>query len=429
MSRLPTPRRPGARLLVSLLLGLLVAGGCTEGTLTGPLDGVDEPVETREVYVRIGDFATWRDTVFEGYAVPTDVSRLLVADSDSLQARGLLRYEEIPDTVVVDSVSMGIEQYEDATIHLALDTVGVQLPDGGFVLRLLGLERRYDDAEVTWERASAGDPWTTPGGDFTRELARRDLTGVADSLIADSLLTLSLGEATDSLLSDWADGGGGAGMALLVEGAGTRLRLTGAELRYRARPAGRDTVLDLTEQPFFQFSPATFIYDPPAPPVGDELRVGGLPAHRFYFSFLPPESVDGVTLRGATVNRADLVFVPDSAPPPFRLDVPTNVSLVRLAVDPFVYGQKTPIGSSVVTRTLGPDSLSTESPLGFDLTDIMANWAASSPDSVERFHFGVRFQPDAQAIGYLQFGSDEDEPALRPYLKLIVTPPADLEVP
>lgn len=430
MSRRPGALRSVPLLLALLLSGLLAAGGCTESTLTGPLgDGVDEPTETREVFVRIGDFAVWRDTIFEGYALPTDVGHLLVAESGSFEARGLLRYEDVSDSVEIDSVSREIERFENAEIRFALDSAGGEIPEGGIVLRLMGLARPYDADEVTWERAADGEPWTSPGGDFTRELARRDLTGVPDSLVGDSL-TLSLGEATDSLLSSWAEEEGGAGIALLVEGPGARLRLTAADLEYDVRPVGLDTVVSLGRRPFLRFSPITFMFDPPAPPVEEKLRVGGLPAHRIYFSFLPPESVDGVPLKGSVINRADLVFVPSgTVPPAFALRIAANVSLIRLVLDPFVYGGKTPIGGSVAAQTVQPDSLSAEVPLRFDLTDILASWASAPSDSVESFDFGVRYQPDAQALGYLEFGSDSSGTAIRPYLRLIVTPPADLEVP
>lgn len=430
MSRRPGALRSVLLLLALLLSGAVAAGGCTEGTLTGPLEGgVDEPTETREVFVRIGDFATWRDTTFTGYALPTDVQYLLAAETPELRARALLRYEGISDSVVIDSVSYEVERFENATIRFSLDTASSVLPEGGFALRLMGLARGYDDVEVDWRYAADGEPWDTPGGDVTEEIARRDLAGVPDSLVGDSL-TFLLGDATDSLLTSWSREDGGTGLAVLVEGEGASLRLTGARLSYDAVPAELDTVVSRFRTPFLHFSPMTFIYDPPPSPIGRELRVGGLPASRFYFSFFPPDSLEDLRLRGTTVNRAELVFVPSGdVAAPFHPTAPPTVALIQLAEDPFQLGPKTPISGSIVQRTIQPDSLSAESPLRFDISNHIARWASTTADTLGPLHFGVRFQPDAQEIGFFEFGSDESEPEAQPYLRMIVTPPADLDVP
>lgn len=416
-------------------LGLLAAAtaalACTEDPITGPPgEGVDEPSETVEVTLTADEFPLWRDTTYTGFAIPTDATFLIVADEDDFSARALLRYTGVPDSVTIDSVPLAIEEYRDAELRFVLDTAASAIPAGNFTLRLRGLARGYDHEEVTWEEAAAGDPWATPGGDLTGELATLDLTQPSDSFLPDTLV-VSLEGVADSLLSDWAALEGGAGAALLVEGDGSRLRLRDATLRFEALPAGRDSTVTVNLFPFIDTSPLTFIYDPPQPPVGAGLRLGGLPANRAYLEFLPPDTVDGVALRGGTINRAELVFPPLPPPAsPFALRLSTGAVGIGLAGDPFETGPKTPVGGQLPggVRTLEPDSLTAGRQLRFDFTTLMERWAAA-PDSFGTFTLGVRFQPDAQSVGFWEFGSVEAEPGLRPFVRLVVTPPTEFDVP
>lgn len=426
----------GARLLAAGLLAAAVpATGCTEDALTGPGPAGDEGAETVEVTIPADRFARWRDTTYAGFALPLDAGFLVAADpqdSTDLHARTLLKYRTLPDSVEIDSVNVAIDSFTSAEVRLVLDTARSRIPEPGVRLRLVGLARPYTATEVTWEQAAEGEPWSSPGGDLTSELATLDLQGAPDSVLADTLVLPVQQAVVDSLLSDWKDADGGAGAALLVEGPGARLRFTRADLRFDVRPAGRDTTVELTLAAFLGNDPSTFIHDPPLPSPGTALRLGGLPAARTYLTFVPPDSVQGLRLRDATINRAELVFVPLPPPAePFRLGQQVSSDAMVLIADPFELGAKTPIGPSLRTRTgtsLQPDSLAAGRPLRIAFDSLMTRWAAA-PDSFGVFRLGVRLRPDDQTLDFWEFGSAESPPALRPFVRLVVTPPSSFDLP
>ena len=429
-------RTAGARALIAgLLAAAASAPACTEDALTGPGPSGDGAAETVEVTISPDEFALWRDTTYSSFALPLDADFLVAADpqdSTELHARALLRYEIVPDSVEIDSVDVAIDSFVSAELRLALDTARSRVPDPGVRLRLFGLARPYTPTEVTWEQAADGEPWSSPGGDLAGELGSLDLQGAADSVLAETLALPIREDAVDSLLAAWRDGDGGAGAALLVEGPGARLRLIQADLRFEVRPEGRDTTVARTAVTFLAGGPSTFVHDPPLPPTGTDLRLGGLPSSRAYLSFVPPDSADGVGLRGATINRADLLFRPTAPPsPPFRLDFPVSMDAMELIADPFELGARTPIGPSLttqVTTAVDPDSLAEGRPLRVEITPQMGEWAAK-PDSFGVFRLGLRLRPDGQTVNFWEFGSGASAPEVRPVLRLIVTPPSGFDLP
>lgn len=438
MSAAPADRRPDRRraagaacAAVALLAGLAAVTACTEDAIVGPGPEGSEGAETVEVVLAADQMAVWRDTAFAGYAVPADAPFLLAADGGSFRARPLLKYRIVPDSVTVDSVTLAVESYGPASLELAVDTADTELPEAGATLRLRGLLTDWTGVEATWDRAADGTPWGTPGGDLGPELASLDLAGITDSALAGGLTVPVDSSAADSLLRDWAAGRGGLGAAVVLESAGgeARLRLDDAVLEMGVQPAGLDTTVTLQVRPNLTADPSTFIHDPPAPDREGRLRLGGLPAHRIYFRFVPPDSAAGVPLRQGTVNRAELVFLPRGAPQGvFALDVDARASLVELVSDPFETGPRTPLAGEVASRTLQPDSLAAGRPLRLPFTALMGRWAAA-PDSFGTFHLGVRMRPDAQDLGFWEFGAEEDAPELRPFVRLLVTPATTFDLP
>lgn len=423
--------RPAAALVAAALLTAAAATGCTEDPLTGPgpEEGEPEASETVELVLTPDQMEAWRDTSFTGFAVAADAPFLLLADRDSLTSRTLLRYSGFPDSVNVDDEPFAVEEFRDGVLRLVADTSGSVAPDGGMTLRVFTLGRPYDSEEATWERAAEGQPWDSAGGELDQEIGTFQVDQVTDSVMADTM-DVPLGTVTDSLLRAWRDSGGDPGLAVLLEGAGGQLELTGASLEFDVKPAGRDTVLGLVAGSFFQGVPSTFVFDPPNPPPGSDLRVGGLPASRLYFAFRPPRTVDGVELTGGTVNRAEVVLSPLAAPPdPARFDGPVSASAVQLAADPFDLGPKTPIGAQLgPLRTLNPDSLAEGRTVRFPLTALMTAWA-SNPDSAGDLKMGLRLDPDVQSVGFWEFGSDGSGPDVQPILRIVVTPPSEFRVP
>lgn len=423
------PARPLAA--AALAAAVLLLSACTEDPLTGPGPGEGErdAAETVELVLTPGQMAAWRDTTFSGFALPSDAPFLIVADRDSLTSRALLRYGNFPDSVTVDDTSIEVEEFRNAVLRLVPDSARSEGPGGELTLRLFTLGRPFDPEEATWEQASDGRSWDTPGGDLDQQVGLFRVEEATDSVMADTM-SIPLGADTDSLLTEWRDTGGDPGLAVVMEGAGGRISFTDAALEFGARPAGRDTTVRLVLGSSFQAVPGTFISDPPGPPAGSDLRVGGLPASRLYLSFRPPRTVDGVRLEGATMNRAELIFFPLEAPAePSRLDRPVAASAVELGADPFELGPKTPIGDRLGSLlVLDPDSLAAGRSVRVGLDSLMIFWA-SNPDSAGALEVGLRLQPDAQAFGFWEFGAADSPPELRPFVRIIVTPPSEFTVP
>lgn len=417
--------------VVALLVGLATVTACTEDALVGPGPEGSEGAETVEVVLEPERMALWRDTTFSGYALAADAPFLLAADGESFRARPLLKYRTVPESITVDTTTRAVETYGPATLQMLVDTTDTELPEAGATLRLRGLQTDWVGTEATWERAAEGTPWGTPGGDLGRELGSLDLTGTTDSALSAGLGMEIDSAAVDSLFQSWATERGGLGAALELESAGgdARIRLDNAILQVNVRPAGLDTTILVQVTPVLTADPSTFVHDPPVPDGGDRLRLGGLPAHRIYFRFVPPDSAGGVPLRRGTINRAELVFRPRDAPQgPFALGVDATATLVELISDPFETGARTPLAGGVASRTLRPDSLAAGQPLRFPFTGLMSRWAAA-PDSFGTFHLGVRMSPDAQDLGFWEFGAEGEAPELRPFVRLLITPATTFDLP
>lgn len=423
----------------ALLGGAALLAGCTEESLTGtdPGDAPGPSPETVEVTLDPSQMS-WRDTTFTGYAVPSDGQFMVVAGGGAgaggLQARSLVRFIGLPDSVAVnDSVTAAIDSFSNASVRLVVDTLESSVPASGITLRAFPLTRSYLVDEATWDRAKVGEPWTTPGGDFGPEIGSLTLADPADSVLADTV-AIPLGASTDSIVTAWRDQDGEAGAAVLVDEADARLTLTRMILRFDVHPAGHDTTFTGSVGGLTSLVTSTFIYQPDQPSAGTDLRLGGLPASRFYFTFEPPDTAGGVPLKGSTINRAELVFRPLPPPAsPFRLGEGVVTSLRLLEQDPFQVGPKTPIGRSLALRDtvrIRPDSLAAGRPFRLALdTALMRRWSTAPADSFDVFRLTARLQPDPQAFGFWEFGSAESPAAQRPSLRMLVTPPADFEAP
>jgi hypothetical protein len=418
-----------------VLLAILAGAACTEEPFS-PSDRDSAPgssAETREITVAVEQFDEWRDTTYVGYALPVDATFRVAARSDSLEARVLARFPGLPDSVSFDGSEEEVDSFPGGELQIVLDENRSRVPDTPFTLRFVTLERSFDVEDATWAEADAGESWTTPGGDLGVELGSLTLEAPSDSAIGDTI-RVPLEAPTDSVLRAWRESEGEPGSALLVEsseGADVRLRLVSLRLSADAAIAGEDTTVRVTEGGVIGAVPSTFVYDPPPDDPGTDLRLGGLPAHRFYFVFEPPDSADGISLRGGTINRAELVF-PSAGPPPaaYRLDGEMRIGAFELASDPFVGGPKTPVGA-VRTADLFFDPTEGEDgvQLRLPVTALIQSWAATPADSVEAFRLGLAPRPDAASFGHWDFGSIDSDPLRRPFLRVLVTPSTSFDVP
>lgn len=417
------------RLLPALaaLLALGAAAGCTEEGLTG-VDGAEPPGQAADavsVSLPVDQLPLWRDTTYTGFATIGDVPFALVADQPPLESRALFRLDDVPDSIngePVDSVASMV-------LSVLPDSGRSTFSEDSATLELFSLAKDFDDEEATWERAAAGSPWDTAGGDLRTRLADLTFRRAAEDTLASDTLRLPFRPDRDSLISAWSEAGRVPPLALRVRGEGTRLVIRNLSVVLEAKNADMDSL----DRAATGLEASTFIHDPELPPVGQELRVGGLPASRFYFVFEPPDTVGGIPIRGAQVNRAELVFRPVSpAGSPFRPPVVLSSLPTGLLADPFQFGARTPIGDAVGDRRLvplDPDSLSAGRPLAIRVNELLQAWADADPDTLPPFRVGIRAVPDGQDLGFWDFGSAEAPAGARPVLRLLITPPTDFRLP
>lgn len=402
--------------------------GCTEEGLTG-VEGEEPPGQAADavsVTLAADELPLWRDTTFAGFATARDVPFVVAADQPPLESRALFTIGDVPDSIG----GQAVDSTGDMFVRVVADTARSAFSGDSATLELFSLGRDFVEDEVTWERASEGTPWDSAGGDLEDRMGERDFRfdADADSLASDTLRVPFSGDA-DSLVTSWQEAGGVPPLALLVRGEGNRVVIRDLALELQGRSADMDSLQQIDADA----SAAAFIHDPDLPDAGRNLRAGGLPSSRFYFVFRPPDSVGGVPIRGARVNRAEIVFHPVSDPGgAFRPPVVLSSLVTNLLADPFRFGARTPIGDAVGDRrvtALDPDSLAAGRPLRVRVTDLLQSWANAPPDSIEEFRLGVRPVPDGQDLGFWDFGSVESGEGVRPQLRILITPPTDFTLP
>jgi hypothetical protein len=410
--------------LVSLVVAMAaVLASCTEDPLlatnsdTAP--GVATP--TIEVVLEAAELPSWRDTTYWGFVLPSTAAYSLSSDREDLQARPLGRFSTLPDSVFVDTSRVAIDSFTSAAIRLSLDTLASEIPAGGVEVAAWSLARSFDADQATWLIARDGELWSTPGGDLLSLLGADSLSFEVDSLTAlPDTFFVPLDVDVDSLLTAWRESGGEPGFALVITGPGGIIRINAMALVAEAIPEGLDTVVNVVRSP----TPNTFIFDPPTPEPTTRLRLGGLPGARYYLDFQLPDSLGFIQLRGATINRATLEFRPTAAPDdPFRLSSDLAAQAVSLLADPFVFGEKTPIGPPLGDlELLSPDLLASGNAMQYDITALIRFWTQVSADALPFLRVGIIPVPENRQFGFWEFFSREDTPGLRPVVHLLFTP-------
>ena len=410
--------------LVSLLFSMVaVVGACTEDPFLA-VDSESAPgvaTPTLEIYLEAGELPSWRDTTYWGFVVPNSASFSLLSDREELRARPLGRFSTIPDSVFVDTLRLAIDSFTAAAIRLSVDTALSELPSDSVELSAWTLSRSFDADEATWKLARKGEPWTTPGGDLETLLGADTFSFEVDSLgsLIDTAVVRFEGNV-DSLLTAWRDSEGEPGFAVVLSGPGGVLRTSVISLVAQAVPEGLDTTVTIVRGAL----PGTFIFDPPTPQPTTRLRLAGLPSARYYMDFVLPDSLGFIPLRGSTINRATLEFRPTAAPSePFDLKADIFAQAARLLADPFVFGEKTPIGSPLGDQELlRPGSLASGNTMQYDITSLVRRWSLANADSVPPLRVGIIPIPENRQFGFWEFFSEEDGPGLRPVVHLLFTP-------
>lgn len=403
-----------------ILLGLI---GCTEDQLTGvdPNTAPGDASETVEIELSAADLPTWTDTTFSGYALASTSGVRLVSNGADLVSRVLARFSTLPDSLFLDDQRIAVERFDNAALRLIVDTLASTIPETGAQLTAYALSRGFEDRAASWTNATATEPWTTPGGDLGDVIGTLQVT----SLDADTVF-LSFDVSSDSLLQAWLADDGEPGLALVAETAGTSLTFDQVVLSFDAKPVGRDTLIATLRSP----APSTFIFDPETPPPTGALRLGGLPAARAYINFRLPESVQGVKLRGARINRATLLLTSTGVPnAPFAASDTLFVSGFSLLTNPIEFGPKTPVGSNFDSSAeIDPEAMQDGGTLEIPITNLVRFWALSEPDSVPDINLGLRMLPEGDGLAFWEYG-DVTDPVRTPRLRILVTPTTQFDLP
>lgn len=411
------------RTLPYLAAAVLISLSCTEDSLIGvdPDTPPGPSSETVELSVDVGNLPLWMDTTYLGYAVPSSSGIQLLATEPTLTSRILGRFSTLPDSIFVDTVRIAIERFESARLRLMVDSLAAPvLPDSGTELRLHALTRGFEEREASWSEAKAGEPWTVPGGDLGDLLGSVRVDSLQDTLF------VPISADTDSLLAAWRASDGELGYAVSSSADGSNVTLTSLALVFDVKPAGLDTLIEVVRGP----QPSTFIFTPETPVPDQALRLGGLPAARVYVRFQLPDTLAGVPLRSSRINRASLILRSLGAPPaPFTTTDTLFASVFDLLADPFQFGPKTPVGINFGSFIeLDPDSLAAGGAQDLNITQLIQTWANAPVDSLPELRIGIRTLPEGGGVGYWEFGEVGDLVAA-PRLELLVTPPADFDVP
>jgi hypothetical protein len=273
-------------------MGLVTVAACSETTPTGTDDSQlpGEPV-TVSLQLAWDDFAS-NLNVFGGFGRVDDMSSTVIARAyDGLEARTLVRFNEIPRSTLVrdstgtlktDTALAFIQAYVVVLVDTAAST------NTGVVQLGFGqTEEKWDTRTASWTNAidtiGGAVPWSSPGGGVVTPITTWDFdpsAGDSAQFFLDSETIQRWREGSDSVRAGRIE--------LLTDGH--RLELVGAALRVIATSElDRDTTI------IFDVSApqATFIYDPPAAAPLDGLRVGGAPAWRTVLDVTLPTTLDG----------------------------------------------------------------------------------------------------------------------------------------
>lgn len=436
-----------ATVLFTLIALLAGASACEREELLS-VDSKDAPGEsaaTVETVLDRGRLTAWSDTAFAGFSGPANASFILVeAGSSALSSRGLIRFDPpVQDSVFVADTISGTLRFDSLRLILGLDSARSQLASAGTTLQVFSLEDEWDPASATWEFAvdSPGVTvaWTSgPGGSLGRLLSELTLTEKPDSVVFD------LAAVSDSLLRLWNDTTRtNKGLAVVVGDSG-RVVLGLPRLQYNVVPEAQpDTAVEVRCPSLTSFAfclpNRTYIFDRSAVPAPlGVLRIGGVEGWRAFTDLALPDSVpvegsaEMTRLRGATINKAELVLRSLSPPgQPFGAEARFDATAFELVDDFTVFGSKTPVGNEVTGAvfSVDPDSLAAGTAVAIDLTGLVQRWALAAADSAPPIRFAIRARPEGTTFGYWEFGATDGDPAFAPALRIIFTPATEFAFP
>lgn len=301
---LPTRRQPGPwRRVATVMVAATVAAAAAacaeklEGGAACPLLCPEQSVDVRDTVVDALAF----DSSVVGYPTPGAEPHVLVATrGDSLDVRGILRFDSLPSRFVRGGDS-AITRVDSVRVRLRLDRQGSRLT-APVVLQAFDVDTTAADTAL-----AALVPLFRP------ERLIGQLRLVPDSLADTVFVPLNSAAVLDKITGGKrlriglrAAGGGPVQLRFVSQQGGA-----GPQLSYRATP---DTAVKPITVGAISRSPSTnatfageladytLVVRGTAPPPADAIAVGGLPARRGYLRFaLPARIVDSSTVLRATL--------------------------------------------------------------------------------------------------------------------------------
>ena len=94
-------------------------------------------------------------------------------------------------------------------------------------------------------------------------------------------------------------------------------------------------------------------------------------------------------------------------------------------------GPKTPIGGVLGPPVLlDPEAMvEDDAELVLTFTPLALIWSFAPPDSLDVLRIGLQVSPEGADLGFWSFGSAEDVSALRPSVRMLVTPRVPFRLP
>jgi hypothetical protein len=322
------------------LLALLALTGCANDvpTATGTdLFPAGTEMTTIDLVLPASEFLSG-DTVYDGFSSVQGVRYLLAANQfeGALDAHSLLRFGAFPDSVRYGSGSAAVTDsvftYGTGRVTAVIDTLA-SVPSNSIVLRLYALEQPWDSSSVTWQNASEGVAWRTPGGTLGRLLA--ETTWVK----GDTLALDTVSWQVDSVAMNEIATPGFAGLAVTAA-TGSRIQLSLPDLVANVHPSSKpDTTLQVVPSAVAQ----AIVFDPPVPQPAGVFRAGGVTGARtvlrLNLDYRVPSCADPtagcptVALKDVTLNRAELLLDALPVQSGFRPTVP-NFLQIRPVLEP-----------------------------------------------------------------------------------------------
>jgi hypothetical protein len=422
-----------------LLVALFAVTACTDEAPTEVGDDLlpGDEVRTFEVILEPSAFSVY-DTTFSGFADVRNAPFTIIANDFEgvLDVHSLIRFTQPPTIISVRNAAGNVvvdstPSYFAGRLVLRVDTTASESTPP-VLLRAFQTAEEWGSS-ATWtlrlDTRNVQLPWATPGGTRGAEI------DTATWAVGDSIVL----RVDSQTIAQWIDTTNAARGALIVtETSGARIRINSAVLRLSAHSdLDPDTVVT------FDASALTsgFIFDPPPPAPGTQLRVGGVPTWRTIIglredlatlTFPCPEQANcEVRLESAHINRAELLLQPVTAPAGYIPEDTTLIQVRTLLVTPGVPLQRSPIGIDIcgggilclVSGRVAPDYFGATpraEPVALDVTNYIIALVDEDIEDVNRPPFALTLLVPAEpsTLGFAAFA-----PGVR--LRLVLTAPVE----